>query len=73
MAVRTPADSDPDPSDGTPTGTEVLPLTQHPIRELPLAREKGARTSLIYTPTKHITTSCYPIGQATIQPKATTG
>ncbi|GFU75499.1 RNA-directed DNA polymerase from mobile element jockey [Trichonephila clavipes] len=52
MTARTPADSDPDHSDGTPSGTEVLSLAQHPIRELPLAtREKGARTSLIYTPT----------------------
>ncbi|GFW54568.1 hypothetical protein TNCV_5109421 [Trichonephila clavipes] len=37
MTVRTPADSDPEHSDGTPSGTKVLPLAQHPIRELPLA------------------------------------
>ncbi|GFX89396.1 5'-AMP-activated protein kinase subunit beta-1 [Trichonephila clavipes] len=37
MAVRTPAASDPEHGDGTPPGTEVLLLAQHPIRELPLA------------------------------------
>ncbi|GFX37822.1 uncharacterized protein TNCV_3116701 [Trichonephila clavipes] len=28
MTVRTPADSDPEHNDGTPSGTEVLPLAQ---------------------------------------------
>ncbi|GFS74202.1 hypothetical protein TNCV_1681431 [Trichonephila clavipes] len=37
MTVRTPAVSDPEYSDGTPPGTEVIPLAQHPVRELPLA------------------------------------
>ncbi|GFY08498.1 hypothetical protein TNCV_809311 [Trichonephila clavipes] len=41
MTVRTPAGSDPEHSDGTPSGTEVIPLAQHPIRELPLARERS--------------------------------
>ncbi|GFW07886.1 hypothetical protein TNCV_3920191 [Trichonephila clavipes] len=32
MSVWTPAVSDPEHSDGTPPGTEDIPLAQHPIR-----------------------------------------
>ncbi|GFX47309.1 hypothetical protein TNCV_1914091 [Trichonephila clavipes] len=43
MAVRTPAVSDPEHSNGTPLGSEVIPLAQHPISEIPLAmRETNA-------------------------------
>ncbi|GFV84654.1 uncharacterized protein TNCV_4296371 [Trichonephila clavipes] len=43
MTIRTPADSD------TPSGTEVLPLTQHLIRELPLAtRERSQGIADLY-------------------------
>ncbi|GFX37805.1 RNA-directed DNA polymerase from mobile element jockey [Trichonephila clavipes] len=41
-AVRTPAASDPKHNDSTPSGTEVIPLAQHLIRELPLVtRERS--------------------------------
>ncbi|GFX64464.1 hypothetical protein TNCV_4043541 [Trichonephila clavipes] len=43
MAVRTPAVSDPEYSDGIPPGTEVIPLEQHPIREL-ISRNIGDKS-----------------------------
>ncbi|GFT39857.1 hypothetical protein TNCV_620611 [Trichonephila clavipes] len=47
MAAWTPAVSDPEYSDGTPPGTEVILLVQHPIRELPLAtRERIEKQQL---------------------------
>ncbi|GFS68366.1 RNA-directed DNA polymerase from mobile element jockey [Trichonephila clavipes] len=51
MTARTPAGSDPDHGDGTPSENEVIPLAQHPIRELPLAR-KGESLADLHT---HIT------------------
>ncbi|GFW48404.1 hypothetical protein TNCV_1109661 [Trichonephila clavipes] len=51
LNVRTLAASDPAHGDGTPSGIEVIPLTQLPITELPLANagEKQSNTSFHIT------------------------
>ncbi|GFW03121.1 RNA-directed DNA polymerase from mobile element jockey [Trichonephila clavipes] len=56
-----------------PFGDRSPPINTTSNQRAPSHTREKARTSLIYTPTKHITTSCYPNGQATIQPKATIG
>ncbi|GFT34668.1 hypothetical protein TNCV_1536061 [Trichonephila clavipes] len=57
--------------DGTPTGTEVTPLTQHPITKLPLANAGKEHGSHNFS--QHNTISCYPIGQAVRSPEALIG
>ncbi|GFW28482.1 hypothetical protein TNCV_4641451 [Trichonephila clavipes] len=62
----------PGKGDGTRTGTEVTPLTQHSITKLPLAtagKEQGSRIFSL----KHDTISCYPIGWAVRSPEAPIG
>ncbi|GFX36489.1 hypothetical protein TNCV_1254621 [Trichonephila clavipes] len=73
LAVRPLEALAPGKDDGTPTGTEVTPLTQHPITKLPLAiagKEQGSR---IFSLTQHDTINCYPIGQAVRSPEVRIG
>ncbi|GFW35435.1 hypothetical protein TNCV_2612341 [Trichonephila clavipes] len=65
--------SAPEYIDGTPPGTEVISLTQHPITELPLAIAGKERVLHAFSHSQHATNSCYPIGRAVNPPEALIG
>ncbi|GFW71761.1 hypothetical protein TNCV_219751 [Trichonephila clavipes] len=69
LDVRTLAASDPTHGDGTPSGSEVIQLTQRPMTELPLAMRERSNRAQDLTPQNTSRLAATPLDRQSASPR----